>query len=218
MKTIQIAIADDHRLFREGIVSLLEESAEFQIIIEAENGKELLDHMKNKLPDVVLMDLKMPLMDGAEATRHIKSLYPQVKVLILSMFGEDRFVLHTLEMGANGYLLKNVDARELKLAIETVSENDYYFNDHISKAMLKKITEQKLASPRFQVDTELSEREKEVLVLICKELTTKEIADKLCRSERTIEGHRKSIMEKTGAKNLAGMVIYAIQHGLVKLN
>lgn len=210
---MKIALVDDHKLFRKGMRALLEEITDLEVIFEAANGQELLDNMAQQPAEVILLDLEMPVMDGVTVLPKIQSQYPEAKVLILSMHQDDQFIVHLLEQGAHGYLLKDTELEELENALECVQENGFYFNDRTSRAMLSRLTRRQKIKPTFgQVDP-LSERETEVLKLICEEFTTAEIADKLFLSPRTIEGYRNRLLEKTGAKNTAGLVVFAARQG-----
>lgn len=216
---VKVAIADDHVLFRKGLITILELDDNIEIVLDADNGKDLIEKLESNLPEVILMDLKMPVMDGMEATKIIKEKHPDIKVLILSMYDEEKFIIHCLELGANGYLLKNTDPDEVINAIDIVMKKDLYFNDHISTVMLKGLNQKNRikGKPRFDSNLQLTNREKEILELICKELTTPEIAEKLFISNRTVEGHRKNLLEKTGAKNTAGLVVFALKNELVEI-
>lgn len=217
MKKISVAIADDHTLFRKGMITLLENFSQLQIIIEAEDGHILLQKIAQNLPDVVLLDMDMPTMGGAEVIKHLHKDYPDVKIIIVSMHDESEFILQSLELGANSYLLKNAEPDEVVSAIETVVDEGFFFNDFVSKVMHQHIARSKnAASSLYKKNAELTKREIEVLRLLCQEYSTKEISEKLFRSERTIEGHRQNLMDKTGSRNLAGLVIYAIKHGIYK--
>ncbi|HTF81223.1 MAG TPA: response regulator transcription factor [Cytophagales bacterium] len=217
MKSINIAIADDHQLFREGLSFILSSSKKYNILFEAENGMELLHKMNSKkLPEVILMDLKMPIMDGIEATEKIKAQYPDVKIIILTMHHEESVILHLLDLGANGYLLKNSSSQEVANAIDQVVTKDYYFTEYITSVMLKGIRKQIKPAVVQEGDFQLTKREIEVLTLICSELTTGEIAERLCISERTVETHRKSLLEKLNAKNTAGLVIKAMKANVIE--
>jgi DNA-binding NarL/FixJ family response regulator len=220
MKTIKIAIADDHQLFREGLTFIIQQQAEFELIIDAQNGIDLLEKLQQvgQLPDVILMDIKMPQMDGMECTSKIKTLYPQIKIIILTMYDQEDFILHLLDLGVNGYLLKQSSAQEVKKAIIAVVEKDYYFDEVICQVMLRGLKKKKAFKPKMDENIQITSREKEILDLIFKEYTTNEIADKLFLSVRTVETHRKNILEKFGAKNTAGLVIKAINLGLLSLN
>lgn len=209
-----IAVVDDQYLFRQGLISLLKEYDDLDVIMEASNGKELLEKLNIKQPDVVLLDLEMPLMDGIETTIAIKLNYPAVKIIILSMHTDDEFIIHLLEKGASGFLPKDKDIEVVVGAINSVLENGYYFDARVSSAMLKGLVQTKKVNPSFSSQY-LSEREIVVVNLICKEYTNKEIADKLCLSPRTIDAYRSTILLKTGAKNTAGIVMYAVKYNLL---
>ncbi|MES2285304.1 MAG: response regulator transcription factor [Bacteroidota bacterium] len=209
-----IAVVDDQFLFRQGLISLLKEYDELDVIMEASNGKELLEKLSLKQPDIVLLDLEMPVMDGIETTIAIKKNYPAIKIIILSMHTDDAFITHLLEKGASGFLPKDKDIQEVVEAINSVLENGYYFDARVSSAMLKGLVKSKKVNPSFS-SQHLSEREVVVVNLICKEYTNKEIADKLCLSPRTIDSYRENILLKTGAKNTAGIVMYAVKYNLL---
>jgi DNA-binding NarL/FixJ family response regulator len=216
MATIRFIIADDHKIFREGLRLVLSDDASLQFVAEAENGEELLQILKGNEADVILLDLKMPVMDGMTATKEIRAQYPDVKILILTMHDEEHMILHMLEAGANGYLLKNADPSEIKKAIFAVTENNYYFNDMVSGTMLKNIMNKNIAVPTFKPVVELDERETKILQLICQECTSAEIGDKIFLSARTVEGLRAGMMEKVGVRNIAGLVMYAVKNGIAQ--
>ncbi|CAN5904384.1 two-component system response regulator DegU [soil metagenome] len=215
MNAIKYVIADDHQIFRQGLKFVLADDPTLNFIGEAENGIALLKLLETVSPDVILLDLKMPEMDGFEATREIKKCFPEIKIPILTMHDEEHFILHMLENGANGYLLKNANPDEIQQAIHAVYETNHYFNDLVSKAMLKSIVHKNLAQPDFRNNAELSEKEVTVLRLICQELTSAEIGEKVFLSARTVEGIRAGMMEKTGVRNIAGLVMYAAKNGIV---
>lgn len=214
---IRIAIADDHKLFREGLKMIIEMSDNLKLIAEAENGQLLMDslHTLIEKPQVILLDLKMPVKDGIETLKELKVDYPKIGVLILTMIDQDDYILHLLDLGANGYLLKNSSSDEVQIAIKTVMEKDFYFNEHVSKVMLGGLRRKRKAPQAFEGGPNISEREKEVLNLLCKEHTASEIAEILFISVRTVETHRKHLMEKLGAKNTAGIIYRAMKEGLV---
>jgi len=217
MSVINLAIADDHKIFREGLKATLEDCADLNILFEASNGKELVKQLAFKKPDVVLMDIKMPEMDGMQATTHIQEHYNQVKVLALSMFNEDKYILDMMKAGASGYLLKNAEPQEIIDAVFMVHKKGYYFNEHLSITLVKQFMGKSTINPKGKEDMELNERETEVLKLICQEKQNTEIADKLFLSVRTVEGYRTKLFEKTGSKNMVGLVIYAIKKGIIDL-
>lgn len=219
MSTIKLAITDDQVLFVKGLRLLMNSFDNIEIIIEAHNGQELLDALQNQQPDVILMDLKMPVMDGLEATEKVKASYPDIKIILLTTYNEERLINHMMKVGANGYLLKNEEPEILKAAIESVYEKEFYFSDYVSKALLKGMQQKQTeVRPWKGTDqTELTKREVEVLQLICQEYTSSEIADQLYISPRTVENHRKSLLSKTGVRNTAGLIIFAIRNQIVEL-
>lgn len=215
-KSISVVITDDHKLFRKGIRSLLEEFHFIEKIYEAGNGLELLELLKllDSLPQIILLDIQMPVMDGIEAHKRIRKLYPQMKVIVLSMEDDEQFIMYMISEGVNGYLLKNAEPEELEEALQKVYTNDFYFPADMSKLVIKSASFKKLEVENLP---EFSEREIEVLELICKEFTAPGIAERLKISPRTVEGHRRKLLEKTGAKNIAGLVMYAVKNKLVFL-
>lgn len=219
MRKIKLALCDDHTLFRVGMASILGQIHDFELILEAANGQELIDRIPRKMPDVVLLDLQMPVMDGTATADYLRENHPLIKIVVVTMHDEDRMVLHLLEKGVSGYLLKDAEADEVEKAIRKVMDEGVYLNEFVSKAMLRKMTNKtrvdKPASPLYNSKIILSEREKEVLMLICESLSTNEISEKIFLSPRTVEGHRLRILEKTGTKNTAGMVAYAFKNGLL---
>ncbi len=217
MPVINLAIADDHKIFREGLKATLEDCADLNILFEAGNGIELVKQLAFKNPDVVLMDIKMPEMDGMQATAHIQQNFSHVKVLALSMFNEDKYILDMMKAGACGYLLKNAEPQEIIDAVFTVHKKGYYFNEHLSISLVKQFMEKSSLRGKSKEETELNEREIEVLKLICQEKQNTEIADKLFLSVRTVEGYRTKLFEKTGSKNIVGLVIYAIKKGIMEV-
>lgn len=215
MAILTYIIADDHKVFRQGLRYTLNTDPQLKCIGEAENGKQLLQLLASIQPDVILMDLKMPEMDGMEATKAIRQLYPDVKILVLTMYDDEQFVLHMLDMGVNGYLIKNADPDEIIKALYTVHENDYYFNDMVSRLMLRTIVNKKQVQQRTKENVQLSDKETEILRLICLEHTNAEIAEKVFLSQRTVEGIRSTLLEKIGVRNTAGLVMYAVKKGIV---
>jgi two-component system, NarL family, response regulator DegU len=219
MRKIKLALCDDHNLFRVGMASILTQVPDFDLVLEAANGQELIDKIARKTPDVVLLDLQMPVLDGTATADYLRENHPLIKIVILTMHDEDRMVLHLLEKGVSGYLLKDADPGEVEKAIRKVMDDGVYLNDFVSRAMLRKMTNTstvvKQASTFYNSKILLSEREKEVLKLICEGLSTAEISEKIFLSPRTVEGHRLRILEKTGTKNTAGMVAYAFKNNLV---
>lgn len=214
---INIVITDDHKLFRKGIIALLDDFDFIGEINEASNGAELMELLAGMktLPDVILLDLRMPVMDGVEAQQKIRSLYPQIKVIILTMEDDEQYILFLIGEGVNGYLLKNADPDEMETAIKKVVENGFYFSDDISMIVLKNLNKKEKAEIIFNPD--FNERELQVLELICKEYTNAEIAEAFEVSVRTAEGYRQKLVEKVGAKNIAGLVVLALKHKWVTI-
>lgn len=215
MSKIKIGTADDHNLFRIGLSTLLEENPEFEIVLQANNGHVLLEAIPKANPDIILLDLKMPVMDGIEAAEVIRSEYPGIRLIALSGYDREDFIIHMMEKGIHGFLNKNSEPEEVETAIYSVMENGFYFNDHVSRVMLKALLIKKRITPSFNEDAELSEREQEVLELICQEYTNREISLKLCISVRTVEGYRTSLLKKVGARNTAGLVVFAYKNGII---
>lgn len=217
---IHIALADHNQLFREGLVQIIQSQDNFNVVIETDNGETLLEKIGQQvsLPDIVLLDLNMPRIDGIEAAQQIRKKHPSVKMIVLTKRHEENFIIHMLNLGVNAYLFKNTSSEEVKKAIQAVYERDFYFDDHISQTMLRGLRQkQTKKSKNFEKSITLTPREIEVLKLICEENTTAEIAEKLYVSKRTIETHRKNLLEKLHVKNTVGLVIKAIQHQLVQL-
>mgnify|MGYP005841374827 CR=1 FL=1 len=214
-RKIDIVITDDHKLFRKGMASLLEDFDFVENIYEAGNGVELLsilDEAKS-LPDLILLDLQMPEMDGMVATVKIRKKYPDLKIIILTMQDDEQIILHMIQQGVNGYLMKNADPDELEIAIKSVLLKEMYFPENISKLVYGSLNEKK---NKWKI-SDLTGREYEVLNLICKEFTANEIAQKLNVSPRTVEGYRTKLLDKTGAKNIAGLVVFAFKNRLVEI-
>lgn len=213
--TIKVGVVDDHSLIRKGLKALLEEMGQIEVVLEAENGEVLLERLKYDRPEIILLDLDMPVMTGQQALPLVKEQYPDLKVIILSMHDEDSMILQTMELGANGYLTKGGDPDELEKAIRSVHTTDYYLSPRISRLTLQRLQTPK-AFKTSSISTEtLSRREMEVLQLVCKEFTNADIAETLHISPRTVEGHRQRIIQKIGAKNTIGMVVFAIKEGWV---
>ncbi len=215
MKQLKVYIADDHTLFRKAMVNLLRSFERVVDVKDAENGKELLTLIKYEIPDVVIVDLQMPVMDGAETSTHIIQKYPDVKIIILTMHDSNKFILHMMELGVHAFLLKNTEPDELEKAIYGVSDKDFYHNELVASVLRKNVKERKPGQRPIFEHAELTEREKEILLLICQELTMKEIGQRLFLSENTVRNHRVNIMEKVGVNNIVGLIKYAYEAGVV---
>lgn len=217
---IKLVIADDHPMVREGLKTMLETAPDggFSIAGEVASGTELVNRMPELEADVVLMDINMPEMDGLQATRHVRQHYPHIKVLILSMLDEERFVADALEAGASGYLLKTVNRKELSRAVQVTAGGETYICTDIALKMLGKTphTRSKEVYSEEKGTNNLSKRELEVLGLISKGNTTTQMAEMLFTSKRTIESHRQHLLEKTGSKNTASLITYAATHHLLE--
>ena len=213
-KPIRVLIADDHLLFRAGLRQLLLQEKCMEVICDVENGQELLRRSIELLPDVILTDIHMPVMDGVIATREIHRRRPESKVVVLSAFNREEPILKMLEAGALGYVLKTSDGEEITEAIRTVYRNKPYFCKGVT-ALLTDIVSKNYQLPPSP-DTSFNEREKQIMQLICQEYTSKEIASYMHLSRRTVEGHRTRIMDKIGAKSVAGVIRYAVERGVFK--
>jgi len=214
---INVGIVDDQHLFRQGLISLLKEYSDLKITLEASNGKELLDKLStDDIPDVILLDIEMPQMNGIEALKRIRAKKINTKIIIITMHDEEEMVIHLIECGANGFIPKNEEIENVVEAIHSVCDNNYYFNDKFSLGMLKSLMSSEKITPKFKSYL-LSDKELEIVKLICEEYTNKEIATKLNLSNRTIDGYRERILKKIGAKNTAGIVMYALKTKLFEL-
>ncbi len=214
---IRIAITDDHKLFRDGIAALLSAYDELSVCIVASNGVELFrELLERKRPiDVLVLDVEMPEMDGFEVLRKLKATHSEIKPLILTMHNEDELIYGLVELGAKGLLQKSADIEQVVDAIYSLHNNELYFNEDVSKRVIRKLVKKEHIK-RISINQCLTEREKDIIRLICHEFTTKEIADKLFLSERTIETHKQNIFEKTKSKNAVGLAIYAMRTGIVE--
>lgn len=214
MNNISVCIVDDHALFRNGLKLLLNTTPDIRITCEADNGEEYLKLIGREDPDITLMDIDMPVMNGIEATRKALSLKPALKIITLSMFGEEEYYYQMIEAGVKGFLLKNSDINEVRNAIETVYDGRTYFSEELLLNVVKNI---RTGGAAQKENLHLSEREVEVLQQICQGLSNHEIADKLHISKRTVDKHRANLLEKTGSKNTANLIMFALKHKMVEL-
>ena len=216
MDKIKILIADDHKIIRVGLRGILEREVDIEVIGEAENGNEVLDILTKTVTEVVLMDIDMGRSSGIETTQKVKTSHPDIHILALTMHEEQDHIIRMLEAGASGYLLKNTGREELLAAIHAVIKGDSYFSNTVSATLLKALTNLK-GKPSVKSDngTPLSDREIEVLRLIAQEHSNGEIAEKLFISIRTVDTHRRNILEKLQVKNTAGLVKYAIEKAFI---
>lgn len=215
MRVIKVAIADDHKIFRKGVILSLRTFTNIKFVQEAENGQELIEGLAKSEPDVILMDLRMPQKDGIESTKYIAKQFPHIHIVVLTMFEDERFVSHLMEIGANGYLLKSADPSEIRRAIMEVAEKGYYLNNFVNRILLKKSHSKQKLVPSLNSEITLTERERDVIKYICMEFTAQEIAQKMEVSPRTVEAIKDRLMEKFGTKNTAGLVFYAVKNNLI---
>lgn len=213
---IHVAIADDHKIFRKGVIHSLKQYQNINFVLEAENGEELIKGIEENQPDIVLMDLKMPVKDGIETTKYLNKHFPEIRVLVLTMFEDERFVGHLMDSGANGYLLKSTEPAEIRQAIMDVMKTGFYLNNFVNRILIKKNYSKQKFNPNLSSEIVISEREKEVLTLVCMEFTAQEIAQKMDISPRTVEAIKDRLMERFGVKNSVGLVFFAMKNGLIE--
>lgn len=215
MDVVKVAIADDHKIFRKGVILSLRQYTNIKFVLEADNGEELIKGLAEAEPDVILMDLKMPVKDGIETTKYVNKNFPSIRIIILTMYEDERFVGHLMDSGANGYLLKSTDPGEIKKAISDVMRTGFYLNNFVNKVLIRKNYSKQRFHPSLNSEIVVSEREKEVLTLVCMEYTAQEIAQKMEISARTVEAIKDRLMERFGVKNSVGLVFYAMKNSLI---
>lgn len=213
---LQVMIADDHEIFRDGFKVMCSKEKSLEIVGEAENGEDLVAMVFANPPDVVVTDIKMPKMNGIEVARTINKVFPQVGIIALSMFDEEDLVVEMLEAGAKGYLLKNAQKQEIFDAIEAVYNKETYYCSQTTTKLAGMIAASRFDSQRRQDPIDFSEKELQIIRMICEEHSSREIAEKLCLGVRTVEGYREKIQQKMNARNMAGVVVYAIRNGIYK--
>jgi len=214
MANVRIAVVDDHEIVRDGIQILLEDEPGFEIVGEAKTGKEAVELCKSQKVDLVVMDITMPEMDGIQATKIIKEKNPEIKVLALTMLSEDQHIRKMIKAGASGYILKSSGKEELIKAVNKIMDGQHYFSDGATQSILKELVNPVVSKVKSTEMASLTDRELEILKLIVDEYTNQEIADELFISVRTVDAHRRNLLQKTGAKNTAGLVKYAIENKL----
>ncbi|MBB6461478.1 response regulator [Flammeovirga kamogawensis] len=215
MEQIKLFLVDDHKMIREGLKNFLLEDDLFKIVGEAANGKECLALLEqNHEIDILLTDMNMPEMDGLELVQIVKEKYPSIKIMALTMLGESQHIKKMLAEGAMGYLLKNCSEAELINGIKMVNAGGTYYSPEVTNAIINNIRKVKPQKSNVALEVALSERETEVLHLILKERTNKEIAEELFISLRTVDAHKRNLLDKTGSKNLAGLILYALDKEL----
>ncbi len=215
MELIKVAIADDHQIFRKGVILSMRPYTDIKFVMEAENGEDLLEKIPEAAPNVILCDLKMPLKDGIDTTKQITKDFPGIRVIILTMYEDERFVGHLMDCGAAGYLLKSTDPSEINKAIHEVINTGFYLNPFVNKILIKKNYSKQKFNPSLTTEIIVTEREKEVLTLVCMEFTASEIAQKMDISSRTVEAIKDRLMERFGVKNSVGLVFYAMKNQLI---
>lgn len=215
MQVIKVAIADDHKIFRKGVILSLRPFTNLKFVQEAENGEELLEGIPAAEPDVILMDLRMPRKDGIETTKMLSKQYPHIHVIVLSMYEDENFIYHLMENGAHGYLLKNAEPQEIRRAVMEVQEKGYYLNNFVNRVLLKRSHAKQKVVPTLNNEITLNDKEREVLKYICSGLTAHEIAQKMTISARTVEAIKDRLMERFGVKNTAELVYFAAKNNLV---
>ncbi|MFD0861677.1 response regulator [Sungkyunkwania multivorans] len=217
---INIVLVDDEALFRKGMAFILGREKNFNILFEAADGEMLQNALAetNVVPDIILMDLKMPKMNGVEATKFLHKEYPEIKVIALTSYTNKAFIINMVDVGASSYLVKNASPDEVVHTINEVATKGFYYNDEVMRVIHQNMLASDGKPQKSRLDSDLlTKREKEVLQLICEQKTTAEIGEQLFISPRTVEGHRNNLLLKTESKNTAGLVIFGIQNKLVDL-
>jgi len=213
---IKVAIADDHTLFRRGMIAILKSYKQLDVVGEAADGEEVVELVAKKSPEVLLLDLAMPKSVGFETIKTIAGRYPATRVIVVSMYDTDSHIVQAVEAGASGYLSKNADPEEIFLAIESAHTNGFYFTERTNKLMLQRLYQKKKLAPVFTGEVlKLSQSEKDVIRCMFEELTNIEIAEQLHLSHRTVESIRSGLIVKMGVKNSIGIVLYSIRHGIL---
>jgi DNA-binding NarL/FixJ family response regulator len=212
---IKVAIADDHKIFRDGIRMALSGKEFLKIIWEAEDGKDLMHKIKIKMPNVLLMDIRMPEMDGINAISLLRKEYEEVKIIVLTMYDDQEMISRMMEMGANAYLTKTTDPEEIYNAILTCMNDDFYFNDLVNKAVLMKLQLKKNAKQYYPNPVKFNEKELKILRLLAEDKTTEEISKEVYLSPRTIETIRQNMKTKAGVKTIGGLVMYGMKNRLI---
>jgi two-component system invasion response regulator UvrY len=218
VKEIKVVLVDDHVLLRNGLASLINSFGGYRVLFEADQGKDFISMLTtSNMPDIVLMDINMPEMDGYETTAWLKKNYPLVNVLALSMYDNENAIIRMFKAGAKGYILKDCDPAELRAALDSLNSKGFYYSEMVTGRLIhtiNKLDDEDNGSGNL---VQLSDREIEFLKLACSEFTYKEIADKMFLSPRTIDGYRDALFEKLNIKTRVGLVMYAIKHGIVTL-
>lgn len=213
---INVAITDDHVLFRQGVKTALGMKKDIKILFEADNGMHLLNMLKHIQPDVILLDVSMPIMGGIETLPEVKRLYPHIKVIMLTMHDEHTMIAKLMELGANSYLTKNSDSELIYEAIKTCHEEEFFFNALTNKALIDGLKMKRQGEGPYAHEVKLNDKEIMVLKLMCEEKSTKEIADIVDLSPRTVEAIRDKLKTKIGARSTAGLILYAVKNNIIE--
>lgn len=215
---LRVGIVDDHLLFRRSMTLLINSFDGMQVVVDAENGKLFLNQLQHETVDVVLLDIQMPVMDGYETCKQLLLSYPNVKILIVSQLTSRESIHKTMELGAHGYFTKNSDPNQLELALRSIHEEGYYFGQELG-SVIKEAMLWENKNPVEEVNRKdlFSERELQVIRMICKEMKSKEIAEKLFITIRTVESHRTHVMEKSNSKNFIGVILFALKNGILNI-
>ena len=211
-ETVKVLVVDDHEIFRNGLKMVLGKLKYTKVVAEASNGSDFLDLLKNHHPDIILMDIEMPIMNGIDATINALKIKPDLKIIALTMFNEAEYIQSMIDAGVRGFLIKNINKETLDKAIQTVLNGGNYYSEELFDFFTKQVTREE--KPKSD-EIKLTRREKEILQLVCEGLSNKEIADILFVSERTIVGHKSNLLSKMGCKNTIGLMSYAIRNKLV---
>jgi two-component system invasion response regulator UvrY len=215
-KKKQVAIADDHVLLRSALAKLISCFDNYSVLFEAQNGREVKANIANHLvPDIILLDVNMPVVDGYETAKWLTATYPNIRILALSMYSDEKSILRMLKLGAKGYIIKSVEPEELKNAMDSVMEKGYYFSDYITGKIVSGLNKQ--ADVDSIEEVSLTQKERDFLQLICSELTYREIAARMFVSPRTVEDYRNTLFDKLKVRTRVSLALYAIKHGFVNL-
>lgn len=219
MNTLQIAITDDEALFRKGLAMIIDDFEQASVCLQAEDGQHLLDQLRSAeiLPDILLLDLQMPKLNGIETTKVLQKEFPSIKIIILTTHFSKGFIINMIELGAASYLPKNTEPEVMEHTIRNVAEKGFYYTDEVLAVIRENMSTKKNIKPQTSFTIKFTNREIEILQLICEQYTTQEIGKKLFISPRTVDGHRNNILEKTQSRNTAGLVVYALENGIVNI-
>lgn len=216
---IRIALVDDHQLFRKSLASLLESSIDFDIIYDTDNGLHFLEYVKAENIDVVLLDIQMPILNGFEVCKRLKMINPDIKILIISQLTSKEVIHYVMECGADGFCSKNSSPEHLEIAIRKIMEHDYYFDNELGSVIRDAILWDKNSNLYFDFSKSVTftKREVEIIKMVCREMSTKQIANSLFISSRTVDNHKKNIMNKTQTKNFVGVILFALKINAISL-